>query len=350
MDKKVLTLFLALLSWMLIGCGAPVAQAAEAGTPAVQRSLTPAATATVTVSPTPTVDWQGTAVIAQQTADEARRLNTAATAAYEQRLHEESGWTAQADIWTAQAAQSTATAYLTSVPLTSTARVEDMTANSAQMTLTSNQMTATEHAPTQVVAMIDAQNYEEYGELDFVIRLFVLAGLGVFMFGVGIFALFNKPLGVGKPGRQTTAPAHKEPDLIPLKNPATVVQYSTNNGQGFGQDFVYKIPCSHEQLSELADRVINQKETLGVNRWEGEKSLLTRAVILRLRHFFMANKLAVSSGVGRVALNDAGLKFLRDWLESNALPHLYSFVPVDDSAALNMSHEQPSHDAAGGGG
>lgn len=348
MKNIVMTyLFLAML---LTGCGAPVAQAAEAGTPAVQRSLTPAATATATVSPTPTVDWQGTAVIAQQTADEARRLNTAATAAYEQRLHEESAWTAQADTWTAQAAESTATAYLTSVPLTSTARVEDLTANSAQMTLTSNEMTATEHAPTQVVAMIDAQNYEEYGALDFVIRLFVLAGLGVFLFGVGIFAFFNKPLGVGKPGRQPAAPVQKDPDLIPLKQQATVVQYTKNNGQGFRQDFVYKIPCSREQLSELADRVINQKETLGVNRWEGEKSLLTRAVILRLRHFFMVNKLAVSSGVGRVALNDAGLKFLQDWLDSNALPHSYSFVPFDDSAPLNMSHDADAHDAVGGGG
>lgn len=334
---------------VLTGCGAPIAQAASLGTPVAARSLTPAASATVTVSPTATVDWQGTAVIAQQTADEARRLNTAATAAYEQRLHEESAWTAQADMWTAQAAQSTATAYLTSVPLTSTARVEDMTANSAQMTLRSNEMTATEHAPTQVVAMIDAQNYEEYGALDFVIRLFVLAGLGVFMFGVGIFALFNKPLGVGKPGRQPSAPVQKDSGLMPL-SPATVVQYTTNNGQGWGQDLVYKVPCTRPQLSELADRVINKHETLGVNNWEGEKSLLTRSVILRLRQFFLVNKLAVSSGAGRVALNDAGLKFLRDWLDSNALPHLYSFVPVDDGAALNMSHEQPSHDAASGGG
>lgn len=348
--KNIVMTYLFLAMLVLTGCGAPLVQAAEAGTPAVQRSLTPAATATATVSPTPTVGWQATAVAAQATADEAMRIDTASTAAEKDRVQVQLGWTAQADMWTAQSDQATATAYGTSVPLTSTARVEDMTATSAYMTLTSNQMTATEHAPTQVVAMIDAQNYEEYGALDFVIRLFVLAGLGVFLFGVGIFAFFNKPMGMGKPVKQPAAPAQKDPDLIPLKQQGTVVQYTTNNGQGFGQDLVYKIPCSREQLSELADRVINKNETLGVNRWEGEKSLLTRAVILRLRHFFMVNKLAVSSGAGRVALNDAGLTFLRDWLESNALPHSYSFVPVDDSAPLNMSHVAGAHDAVGGGG
>ena len=348
MKRNLIYLILAML--VLTGCGAPVVQAAEAGTPAVQRSLTPAATATATVSPTPTVGWQATAVAAQATADEAMRIDTASTAAEKERVQVQLGWTAQADLWTAQSNQATATAYGTSVPLTSTARVENMTATSAYMTLTSNQMTATEHAPTQVVAMIDAQNYEEYGALDFIIRLFVLAGLGVFLFGVGIFALFNKPMGMGKPVKQPVAPAQKDPDLIPLKQQGTVVKYTTNNGQGWGKDLLYKIPCSHEQLSELADRVINKNETLGVNRWEGEKSLLTRAVILRMRNFFVVNKLAVSSGAGRVALNDAGLTFLRDWLESNALPHSYSFVPVDDGAPLNMSHDAVAHDAVGGGG
>ncbi len=355
--KKVMTMrkiFFLLSALVLTGCGSPLAvQAAALGNPEAQRSATPAATATITITPSPTVDWKGTAIVAQATADEARRLDTQATAQEKDRIQQQLGWTAQADMWTAQSDQATATAYMTAVPLTSTARIEDLTATSAYMTLTSNQMTATEHAPTQVVAMIDAQNYEKYGALDFVIRLFVLAGLGVFMFGIGIFAFFNinKPAAYGKPTRQPVSPVQKEPDLIPLKQETeTVVKVKTDNGQGFGQDILLTVPCTQEQLTELAARVINDGESLGVNNWEGEKTLLTRAVIGRLRAFFQGNKMAISSGAGRVVLTDNGLAFLRGWLERKELPHSYSFDQKNLETPLVMSHEHEAHAVAHGGG
>lgn len=349
MKRNLIYLILAML--VLTGCGSPVAQAASLGTPEVVFSASPAATATATLSPTPTVDWQETAVIAQQTADEARRLNTAATAAYEQRLHEESAWTARADTWTAQAAESTATAYLTSVPLTSTARVEDMTANSAQMTLTSNEMTATEHAPTQVVAMIDAQNYEEYGALDFVIRLFVLAGLGVFFFGVGIFAFFARPKVAVKTVNAAPAHAVREPDLIQLK-PETIVNAKTDYGKGYGQEQIYKVPCTREQLSELADRVILKGESLGVNNFEGKDTLFTRSIFMRLRNFLQTNFMAKSAGAGSgsMILTDKGEAFLRGWLERSELPHSYSFDKNNYETPLVMSHDHDAHAIAHGGG
>lgn len=336
----------------LTGCGAPVAaQAAALGTPEVMWSASPAATATETLTPTATVDWQGTAMVAQATADEARRLNTQATAEFEQRVQEQGAWTAQADGWTAQANQWTATAALTSVPLTATQQAVVNTQVPIEQALMAGQLTATKEAPTQMMAMEDARIYEEHGETDFIIRMFVLAAMGVFLLGVGLFALAVRPKEDAKAGSAEAVAAELEPDLIPLKQEKeTVITVKTNNGQGLGQDKIYKLPCSAEQLSELAERVIVFGETLGVNNWEGEKSLLTRAVIIRVRRFFVQKKLGVETKSGRVGLNDDGLALLRGWLESKTLPHSYSFAPMESAAPLNMSHVSGAHVGVDGGG
>lgn len=352
--KKVMTMrkiFFLLSALILTGCGSQLAvQAAALGTPEAQRSATPVATATETITPSPTVDWKGTAIVAQATADEARRLDTQATAAYEQRLHDESAWTAQADVWTAQSNQATATAYGTSVPLTGTARSEDLTAISGYMTMTSGQMTAVKEAPTQSKAMTDARIYEEHGETDFIIRMFVLAALGVFLFGIGVFAFGAKP----KAQEAMSVPAtqrRNEPDLIPLRHDReTVVKVKTDNGQGFGQEILMTVPCTREQLTELADGVINGGMTLGVNNWEGDKTLLTRAVIGRLRHFFEANKMANKDAGGRVSLNERGMAFLHAWIRQGVLPHSYTFPQSESTEPFGMSHEHDAHAIAHGGG
>ncbi len=297
------------------------------------------------------MDWKGTAIVAQATADEARRLDTQATAAEKDRIQQQLAWTAQADMWTAQSDQATATAYMTSVLLTSTARIEDLTATSAYMTLTSNQMTATEHAPTQVVAMIDAKIYEEHGETDFIVRLFVLGALGVFLLGVGLFALGAKPRAEVNVRNAVPARAKVEPDLIPLRQePETVIKVKMDSGQGFGQDILLTVPCTREQLTELADGVINGDVTLGVNNWEGKNTLLTRAVIGRVRHFFEANKMATRDAGGRVTLTEGGLALLHGWLQRGKLPYSYSFASQEGDVPLNMSHEHDAHSVAHGGG
>lgn len=353
--KKVMTMrkiFFLLSALVLTGCGSPLAvQAAALGTPEAQRSATPVATATITITPSPTVDWKGTAIVAQATADEARRLDTQATAAEKDRIQQQLGWTAQADMWTAQSSQATATAFMTAVPLTSTARSVDLTANAANMTLASGQMTAVKEAPTQVKAMADAKIYEEYGETDFIIRLFVLGALGVFLLGVGLFALGARSKEGAKAGSAAPNQGKADPGLIPLRQePETVVKVKTDNGQGFGRDLLLTVPCTREQLTELADGVINGDVTLGVNNWEGKKTLLTRAVIGRLRHFFEVNKMAMRDAAGRVTLTEDGLAFLHGWLQRGKLPYSYSFAPEESDMPLHMSHEHDAHAIAHGGG
>lgn len=361
---KLNFIYLILAMSVLTACGTPIAQAASLGTPEVIFSASPAATATVTLTPTPTVDWQGTAVIAQQTADEARRLNTAATAAHEQRVHEESAWTAQAAQWTAQSGWATATAYGTSVPLTSTARSEDLTASSGYMTMTTGQMTQVKEAPTQAVAMIRTENERLYGWVNYA----ALAALAFGMFGVGVFALSKskssngtmvtyqqtaelEALAVDEAATKIVADPIRREDLVPLKDkdePRVLVVVHENPNGGPGEERFY-VPCTDDQLFELAARVLDDGATLGINNWEGDETELTRKAMKRLRGYFQEKQLVTSLGAGRLKFNERGLALLRVVRGRKPLPSS-SDGAVGDESPFGMSHETDAHDVAHGGG
>lgn len=351
--------FVLLVLLVLTGCGAPVDLQAVLGTPEVLWSATPEGTATFT--PTPTVGWQETAIVAQQTADEARRLNTQATAEHEQRLHDESAWTAQADLWTAQSDQATATAYGTSVPLTSTARSEDLTASAGYMTMTSGQLTQVKEAPTQAVAMIRTENERLYGWVNYAALLALAFG----MFGVGVFALAkagggNKPMvkyqqtaaleALTENPVAAVADPIQQADLVPLNKDEsyTLVVVRENPAGGPGEERFY-VPCSDEQLFELAARVLDEGATLGINNWEGEGTTLTRKVIERLRVYFQEKKLVKSLGAGRLAFNERGLALLQAVRGRKPLPSSRAGVFGGD-LPLGMSHETGAHVSAHGGG
>lgn len=359
---KRICIFAVGMMLVLTGCGAPIAQAASLGTPEVVFSASPAATATATVSPTPTVNWEGTAVIAQQTADEARRLNTAATAAHEQRVHEESAWTAQADMWTAQSDSWTATLALTSIPLTSTQQAVVNTQVPIDQALMAGQLTATHEAPTQVVAMLRADNERKYGWVNYA----ALAALAFGMFGVGVFALSKSKSSNGTmvTHQQTaelealavdeaeTKVEEKLSDLIPLgggNDAHVLVVVRRDNPEGGPGEERFYVPCTDDQLFELAARVLDKGTTLGINNWEGDGTELTRKAMKRLRGYFQEKKLVTSLGVGRLQLNERGLALLRVVRGRKPLPS--SSVPVDGGGLpFGMSHETGAHVSAHGGG
>ena len=119
---------------------------------------------TETVIPSATIDYQMTAVLAQQTAMEAVRINAQITAEFEQRILEQSQLTAGYEqrvheiyAWTQQAA-------LTVIPLTATQQAIINTQIPAQQAFIISQMSATANAPTQIVAMENAKNYVKFAE------------------------------------------------------------------------------------------------------------------------------------------------------------------------------------------
>lgn len=345
---------------VLTGCGAPVNMQAVLGTPEAVRSATPAGTATFT--PTPTVGWQETAMVAQATADEAMRLDTAATAQEKERVQEQFGWTAEANAWTAQANQWTATAALTSIPLTSTQQSAVNTQVPIDQALMAGQLTATHEAPTQVVAMIRTENERKYGWVNYA----ALAALAFGMFGVGVFALAkandgNRPMVTYQ---ETAAletltddelvvaadPIRRE-DLVPLMDkdePCVLVVVHENPNGGPGEERFY-VPCKEDQLFELAARVLDDGATLGINNWEGDGTELTRKAMKRLRVYFQEKQLVTSLGAGRLKFNERGLALLRVVRGRKPLPSL-SAGAVGDGLPFDMSHETGDHVSAHGGG
>lgn len=266
--------------------------------------------------PTATIDYLETALVAQSTADEARRVNAQATAAHESVLLAQSQLTAQAELialsqlqLTAIVEGMTATAAYTSVPLTATQQVYANTAIAERQRLQVAQLTATSHAPTQMVAIERAKNYVTYGKADYFVRWFGILFVCVFVVGVVVF-MFRYPM------QPTSAPEEQTETVIWLRNRKDAGAKSTR----------YAVPCSPEQLTELSELVVNGERTFGINRLENNSRTLRRGTLYQVREFLTVNGFAVDAGAGQIALNDEGEEFLVAWFEEHRLREGYKFA------------------------
>jgi len=273
------------------------------------------------------------AAIAQATADAANRLVVEATNAHEQREHEIALSNAQGT----QQAQSekmvvygwTVTAAFTSIPLTQTQQSIINTQIPRQQALMAGALTATKEAPTQMVAMTNAENYSKYWIFEFILRMFAFVGLGVFLIGIGIFAFYRR-------GTQKEENAIDElPDELPFIVPdETRIVMANNYGASFGTTYRTIVPCSPEQLTELATKVLSgeKNKTLAINEWEYKDTGLTRKILVRLRNWLQLNRFAESIGAGRIMLVDAGIAFLEEWVAQKELLNEYEFEEVKNEA------------------
>lgn len=326
-------IILILISGILLsGCGAVNASALS---PMDTEYRLPKPTATASIIPTATIEYQATAAIAstqlayaQATANEASRLNTQATAEYEQRVQVQLQMTADYEAQVFEAYAWTVTAALTSVPLTATQQAALNVQIPTQQALARAEMTKVKEAPTQMHAMIEAEQYAKYWPVEFFIRMVAFMGLAIFLAGVGVFAWRSVPMAAAAP----------EPTAIPEMDPvpqvvrtyqvsSTPVTVSDNAGGGFGTTQKYFVPCSPEQLTELAEKILSgeKNKTLAINEWEGSDTKMTRATLVRLRSWLQTNRFAESIGAGRVVLATTGENFLRGWLDAQKLPTEYDF-------------------------
>mgnify|MGYP006921377080 CR=1 FL=1 len=330
-------IILILISGILLsGCGAVNASALS---PMDTEYRTSRPTATASIIPTATIEYQATAAIAstqlayaQATANEASRLNTQATAEYEQRVQVQLQMTADYEAQVFEAYAWTVTAALTSVPLTATQQAALNVQIPTQQALARAEMTKVKEAPTQMKAMIEAEQYAKYWPVEFMIRMFAFMALGVFLIGIGAFAWRSVPVA------RTVQENALEPTAIPEMDPvpqvvrtyqvaSTPVTVSDNAGGGFGTTRKYFVPCSPEQLTELAEKILSgeKNKTLAINEWEGSDTKMTRSVLVRLRSWLQLNQFAQSIGAGRVVLAERGESFLQGWLNAQTLPTEYDF-------------------------
>ncbi len=288
-------------------------------TPPACRAAAQAWRPTETPIPTATTGYQETAIVAQATADEARRVNVMVTAAFEQRALARLQMTAQFEQRVQEIYSWTATAAATSVPLTATQQAALNTQIPMRSTLESAYLTATHQAPTQEVAMQQAIYFRKYGAVDYFARWFFVVVIGGFLLGLLAWILRNPVL---------PKPALKE-------QPEGTVIWLKNEKDKGASSTRYAVPCSPEQLTELSELVVNGEKTFGINRLENNSRTLRRSVLYQVREFLTLNEFAVDAGAGQIALNEAGAEFLTAWFDEHQLPGGYSFAEaevVDETA------------------
>lgn len=280
----------------------------------------PGAVATITAwptqtpVPTSTIGYEATAQMAQATADEARRVNAMVTAEHEQRIQAQLMLTAQYEQQIQEIYSWTITAALTSVPLTATQQAIINTQIIQEQAIVAAQMTATHQAPTQVAAMARAQTEVRYANFYKMAQIFGLFSVGAFCLAIVFFILRN-PVVRSEPTEVDDVPEVRE----------TVIQIKRDDGHGSISLQRQVVPCSPEQLTELAEKVLSGEKTLAINQWEGKDTQFTRPVIQQVRGWLQMNKYAISTGDGQLAPTPDGLDFLNEWLNTQRLPTEYGF-------------------------
>ena len=304
---------LILICLLVAGCGSGNLGPAQIIATEYQTNRAATVTPRPTQTPVPsaTIGFEQTAIVAQSTADEARRVNAMVTAEFEQRVLAQLQVTAEHERMVFEVYSWTVTAALTSIPLTATQQAAINTQVPVLQTIDAAKLTATNAAPAQVVAMERARNYAAYGKIDYFVRWGMWLAIGVFVLSIAAWVLRN--------------PVLPKPSPVQSAEPATVVMVKRDHGQGgFGLQRMV-VPCTPDQLTEFAECITQGSKTLAINQWEGKDTLWTRPVIHEMRGWLQLNKFAVSTGDGQLATTDDGLSFLYGWLDTQQLPTEYAF-------------------------
>jgi hypothetical protein len=328
---KKLTFFIivaivAVWSWVAMG---RASMQPNAGVRAAQDQHTPTEYATPTFIPThtpvptATVGYEATIMVAQATADEARRVNAQATAQHESYLLAQMQLTADAESRHYEMLSWTVTAGPTVIPLTATQQAAANTQMANNQNLLAAQITATHAAPTQYAAMVQIQDSMRYAAVDRFVRMGFLCVIGLFLLSMVWFM------------RRYAPPAPKPDAPMPTE---IVVQIRHNNGQGTFSQQRLVIPCAPDQLTELAEMAANGEKKFGINRLESSSRTFRnqRATLIAVRQFLIDNGFVITDANGTITLNAAGEEFLASWFDVHKLPDEYEFAPENEPESQNQ--------------
>jgi len=314
---------LSLLAFLLISC-ASVSELIPNTTD--RQRVAPQATqvySTSTPYPTATIGYQQTAIVAQQTADEAVKMLIQETAAESARQQERLSWTATVDMativsagLTAQSDIATSTAALTAVPLTSTAQALDREIAKTEISDSHTAVVMTKQAPTQIVLVAQAQAEAKYAETNMLVGIGVRVAVAFFVFalaGTMIFVILRRE---SKPEPAVVSIPRLDDD-IPLKR---------HDDDGSVRFTRADVPCTKDQLIDLADGIINRGMTLAFNAWEGTP---VHKVLKAMREFMVENHFAklVKGQGGALDLQADGEQFLRETLDKQEPPAPFRCLP-----------------------
>jgi hypothetical protein len=299
-------------------------QAAEID-PANTQYASPTFIPTRTIVPSATIGYESTLAVAQSTADEARRINAQVTSEAEQRLLSYAQLTADADVRSHEVAMWTQIAGATVIPLTATQQAVANTQIVAAQNIVAAGYTQQAAAPTQMAAIAQAQAVQQFATINEIIKIFAMLLTCVFLLaGISYFVRH--------------APKEVEEDTP--KETTVWVRSEKDNG---AKSVRLVVPCTPEQLTELAELAVNGEKKFGINRLEQTSRTFRsqRETLILVRQFFVESKFVIPDANGTVTLNADGEAFLAGWFESHQLPTEYEFEePKEDEQELEQQEVQ----------
>lgn len=322
-------LYVTLLSLFLSSCGL-VSQDALASNPVRERQQSTPKPQTATPIPEPTVDYNATESALAATQQALREQMLEVTAESERRIHEELSWTQQADMMTAtpaaltqQSGIATSTAALTSIPLTKTAYAPQATSTERAAEDHRTALAATQQAPTLMIAMKNAQIYVDYAETRERIELAIMSAIGVFILTLAFFLYIHTRNAINVNTNVTNEPEEEQP--VQFMTPIKPMRHVKFDGGG-DKWLDAQVPCTKEQLFELAEGIIQRRMTLGYNIWEGT---IVHKSLKAIRNFFQEHRFVkvVHNGEGALDILSDGEAFLRYVAEHGEPPPPFQCLP-----------------------
>jgi len=321
MKKVIFVLIIAsalLLNYIMHKSNAPAFAQQQ---PTEYAAVSPTFIPTRTIIPTTTIGYESTLAIAQSTADEARRINAQVTSEAEQRLLSYAQLTADADARAHEVAMWTQIAGATVIPLTATAAVVERTQIAAAQNIVAAGYTQQAYAPTEYAAMVQGQATAQFATINEIIKIIAMILTCVFLLaGISYFVRH--------------APREEVEQVEPV---ATEVWIRSEKDNG-AKSTLLTVPCTAEQLTELAELAANGEKKFGINRLEQTSRTFRsqRETLILVRQFFVENKMVIPDANGTVTLNADGEAFLAGWFESHQLPDEYEFTEAETAKPENQ--------------
>lgn len=304
----------------------------EAGTPSASLSTAEVNPKLVMVSysetpvPTATIDYQSTIAVVQQEAqraqqeanqaqaeaDAAKRLMVDATVTKEAVMLIAAQMTQSSEVLSAQgtqmAVQVTASAFPTSIPLTVTAQYRNDSVRETQQA---------SNDPTFIEQRANAEAYAENAGMLMAVEIGLKWAVALFVVALGaalvIFVMRNEPKKVEAETVEEVRPIFMKKD--------------TSNGQYKLTRVRTDVPCSNEQLMELAEGICNDGMTLAINQWQKQRTIVHKSID-DIRQFFLDNEWAreLKTKKGELFLLDVGEEWLAECLALGEPPLPYVCV------------------------
>jgi len=285
-------------------------------------------------------------------------LQVQGTVAAENNMQENIRYTHEADLATAAIAP-------TAIYLTAEQQKVLNTQIPAQQALEAAWITATHEVPENELKFQQARNTANYGWIEFLLKdamllsfcfFACLAGVYLLLRGISLYKLEEVmakfKLLEEKVVQHTKLNRYRMNDFAEtirkereeLTNQAKMIT-PIDIAQPLSNDIV--VPCTPDQLSEIAENVLVRGKSLAYDHYAGNGSLFKRETYAPMYSFFQGQKFAISTGVKNkgIILTDSetavredklsGLAFLEQWHTQRTLPEGFVFAttPLSGTAS-----------------